>query len=251
MRKYTLNIYKDPDEASRAAAEALVKIARESLTARGKFSLALAGGNTPRRLYQLLAGPLRDEVVWSGVEFFWGDERPVPPDDPESNYRMARETLLDPLQIPEEHRHRMRAEAADKDAAAQHYQDEISRVLGAVGSGDTPALDLVLLGLGPDAHTASLFPATPALIESRRWVVANPVRKLDAVRLTMSPMLLNRAAHVFFIVEGAEKAPALAEVLEGPIDTQRLPAQLIRPASVNLVWFVDQAAASKLKKAKK
>jgi 6-phosphogluconolactonase len=251
MRKYTLKIHENAEECSRAAAEAIAKVVREAVATRGRCCLALAGGHTPQRTYQYLASPtLREQVDWSRVEFFWGDERPVPSDHPDSNYRMARVALLDPLHIPDEHRHRMIAEAQDMDTSAQKYQDEIARVLGVSVFGEPPALDLVLLGMGPDAHTASLFPATPALSEMRRWVVPNPVVKLDSQRMTMTPMLINLASHVFFLVVGADKATALAEVLEAHLDTQRLPAQLIRPRSGQLVWYVDKAATSSLKKPK-
>jgi 6-phosphogluconolactonase len=247
MRKYTLHIFQDAEETSRAAAEAVLAVAEETIAARDRFCVALSGGSTPKRLYQLLTGPLlRKQVDWSKAEIFWCDERPVPPDHPDSNYGMAREVLLQPLAIPDSRIHRMQAEQFDRAAVAEDYQNEIARVLGITTVGEPPALDLVLLGLGADAHTASLFPATSALLETRRWVVANRVIKLDSERLTMTAMLINRAAHIFFLVAGEDKATALAEVLEGPIDTQRLPAQLIRPAQGKLVWFVDQAAASKL-----
>ncbi len=247
MRKYTLNVHKDSEETCHAAADAVVAVLREAIATRGRCCMALSGGNTPRRLYQRLVGPLRKEVDWSKVEFFWGDERPVPPDDPQSNFRMARESLLAPLEIPAERIHRMMGESTDLDAAAQQYQNEIARVVGGSTHGDPPMFDLVLLGLGPDAHTASLFPATPALQETQRWVVANPVLKLNVERLTLTAMIINRAANVFFLVEGADKATALAEVLQGTIDIQRVPAQLIHPHGGKLVWFVDQAAAGKLK----
>jgi 6-phosphogluconolactonase len=244
-----VNIYQSAEEACRAAATAVVAAAREAIAERGRFLLVLSGGSTPKRLYQLLAGPLmRSEVDWSRVEFFWGDERAVPPDHPDSNYRLAHEALLGPLDIGERQIHRLGGEASDLDAAAHEYQNEIARVTGTTQHGEPPGFDLVLLGLGPDAHTASLFPATPALMETRRWVVSNPVLKLNTVRLTVTPMVINRSAHVFLLVTGTDKAEALAEVLEGPIDMQRLPAQLIRPARSQPVWFVDQAAAGKLTK---
>lgn len=247
-RKFTLQIQKDPEATCRAAAEAFAAWAAVRIAAQGRFTAALSGGSTPRRMYQLLADkPLRGQVDWSKVIFFWGDERPVPPDDAQSNYRMAREALLEPLGIADSQVYRMPAELPNRDQAAQQYQNVLSDFFQIAPLGEPPSLDLVLLGLGPDAHTASLFPATPALLETRRWVVSNPVLKLNTERLTMTPMLINRAAQIYFLVTGAEKAKAVAEVLEGSFDTQRIPAQLIRPSQGQLTWFLDEAAASQLK----
>jgi 6-phosphogluconolactonase len=250
MQKRTLHIYPDAEAASRAAARQVADAVRQAVAERGQFALVLSGGNTPRRLYELLAAPpLRDEVDWPKVLFFWGDERPVPPDHPQSNYRMAREALLGPLGIREGQVRRMKGEAVNLAAAALDYQNDISQALGNPAHGEPPAFDLVLLGMGADGHTASLFPATPALTETRQWVAANRVLKLDCTRLTMTPMLLNRARQVQFLVTGADKADALAEVLEGPLDVVRLPAQIIRPSAGKVDWFLDAAAAGKLKRA--
>ncbi len=249
MRKYTLQVCPDAEHASRAAAEVVVAVAREAIADRDRFTLVLSGGSTPRRLYQILAEPpLRDQVNWSKVEFFWGDERPVPPTSPDSNFRMAREALLGPLGIADAQIHRLPAERANLDAAAQEYQMEIARVLDTSFLSEPPQFDLVLLGVGPDGHTVSLFPATPALKETHQWVVRNPVLKLRSDRLTMTPMLLNRAACIVFLVTGYEKADILTEILEGPIDTQRLPAQIVRPPKGRVQWFLDEAAASKLRR---
>lgn len=252
MKKYTLHIHKDAEATSRAAAAAAVAIAQEAIENHGKFFFVLSGGSTPRRLYELLArAPLRQQVDWSRVEFFWGDERPVPPDDPQSNYRMAREALLGPLDIPETQIHRMQGELPNLEAAAEAYQNEIAQALGSPQLGEPPSFDLVLLGLGEDAHTASLFPATPALLETQRWVTRNPVLKLNSERLTLTAMILNRAHNIFFLVTGDKKAQPLADVLKGQIDTQRLPAQVIRPAGGKVQWFADEAAASKLEETEK
>jgi 6-phosphogluconolactonase len=159
---------------------------------------------------------------------------------------MAKETLLDAVPIPAGRVHRMAAEEADPAAAAAAYEAEIARVLGGSPGGAPPALDLVLLGMGPDGHTASLFPHTAALGERQRWVVANHVPKLGANRVTMTWPILNRAAHVFFLVVGADKATVLREVLEGPPDVARLPSQGIRPEAGRLVWICDRSAASAL-----
>jgi 6-phosphogluconolactonase len=180
------------------------------------------------------------------VEVFWGDERCVPPTHADSNYRMAKEALLDLVPIPAERVHRMAGESPDPAAAAAAYEAEIARVLGGSPGGAPPALDLVLLGMGADGHTASLFPGTTALGERRRWVVANHVPKLGVDRVTLTWPILNRAAHVFFLVVGADKAAVLREVLEGPPAVERLPSQGIRPEAGRLVWICDRLAAGAL-----
>ncbi|MCI0458600.1 MAG: 6-phosphogluconolactonase, partial [Gemmataceae bacterium] len=204
----------DAEHVSRTAAEEFVRLAREAMAARGRFTVALSGGSTPRRLFQILAeAPFHDQVDWTKVEFFWGDERSVPPDHKDSNYRMASEALLQKIPAPTARIHRMQAERADRDVAAREYQAEIARVFGVSPDGEPPVFDLVLLGMGPDAHTASLFPATTALKETTRWVVPNYVPKFSTYRLTMTPRILNRAAQVMFLVAGPDKAAPLAEVL--------------------------------------
>lgn len=239
-----IRTFADAEAISRAAAEEFVTLSR---AAPGKFYVALAGGSTPRRLYQLLAGPpFRDQVDWSRVEFFWGDERAVPPDHADSNYAMAHEALLSKVPIAPAQVHRMKADSPDLDAAARDYQAEIARTFGVRPDGDPPAFDLVLLGMGPDGHTLSLFPHTPALKETVRWVVSNPGAK-NLMRLTLTAPVVNRAARVLFLVAGADKAERLVEVLEGPPDHDRLPSQTIRPAGNALSWFVDQSAAARLK----
>lgn len=231
----------------RTAAEEFARLAKNALAVRERFRVALSGGSTPKHLYGLLSKPpFSREVPWHQVEFFWGDERAVPPDHPDSNYRMASEALLTKLAIPGAHIHRMPAERPDQDAAARDYQVEIARVFGASPDGDPPAFDLVLLGMGADGHTASLFPDTEALKEAVRWVVANYVPKLASHRLTLTARILNNAACVLFLISGQDKAEALAQVLEGPADPERFPAQLIHPSSGRIMWLVDAGAASKL-----
>ena len=228
----------DAEELSRRAATEFVRRARGR-----RFSVALAGGSTPRRLYQLLAdAPYREQVDWTQVEFFFGDERMVPPDHVDSNFRMAHEALLVPLDLPDRQIHRMAGERDDLDAAAAEYASEIGKVLG----GTPPAFDLVLLGLGRDGHTASLFPSTSALSERRRWVVSNFVPQLDICRLTLTAPILNHASHLLILVAGADKRDALAAVLEGPRDPERFPCQLVRPDHGELLWLVDRAAAAGL-----
>jgi len=170
----------------------------------------------------------------------------VPPTHQDSNYRMAKEALLDHVPIPAERVHRIPAERPDVAAAAADYEAELARVLGGTPGGPPPALDLILLGMGPDGHTASLFPGTAALAEQRRWVVANWVPKFNANRITLTYAVLNRGAHVLFLATGADKADVLREVLEGPDDRQRLPSQGIRPEAGGPAWLIDRAAAARL-----
>jgi 6-phosphogluconolactonase len=239
--------FADAEAVSRAAAEEFVRCASEAVAACGRFTVALSGGSTPRRLYQLLAGePYRGQVDWGRVEVFWGDERSVPPDDKDSNYRMAREAMLAVVALPAGHVHRMEAERTDRDTAAREYQDEIARAFGVDPNGEPPAFDLVLLGMGPDGHTASLFPHTAALGEPKRWVVVNHVPQHHTDRMTLTYPVLNRAREVLFLVAGPDKAEPLAEVLQGPPDPQRLPSQRVRPTNGELLFFVDRAAAARL-----
>ncbi len=248
MAESLVQKFADAEAVSRAAAEEVARRAREAVSARGRFTIALAGGSTPRRLYELLAGPpFREQIDWSKMEIFWGDERSVPPDHKDSNFRMARLAMLDMVPAPASNVHRIHAEQPDRYAAARDYQAEIARVLGVAVTGEPPAFDLVLLGMGPDAHTASLFPGTIALTETSRWVVANYVDKFATYRVTMTAPILNRSRCVMFLVAAPDKAAPLAEVLEGPPEPARLPSQLIRPAGGELVWLVDHAAASRLR----
>lgn len=249
MSRRVIRTFETPEHVAHAAAAEFVAISHEAIDARGRFIVALAGGSTPKRLYELLGDePFRGQVDWARVEFFWGDERPVAPDHADSNFGMAKRALLDKLQLPDRQIHRMPADRSDLEAAARDYQEEIAATFAASSSGAPPAFDLVLLGMGPDGHTASLFPHTTALGETVRWVVANPVPKFNATRLTLTPPILNRARHHLFLAGGADKAGVLAEVLEGPSDPQRLPSQLIDPVPPGRVtWLVDLAAARNLR----
>jgi 6-phosphogluconolactonase len=242
-----LRQFADLEELSEAAAGEFSRIACDAIAARRRFLVVLTGGSTPRRLYELLTTDrYRHRVAWDRVEFFWGDERAVRPDDRDSNFRMADDILLEPLAIPRAHIHRIEGERNDLDAAALAYEREIARVFGALPDGPPPAFDLVLLGMGTDGHTASLFPGTDVSAQTSRWVVSQYVAAIAANRVTMTPRLLNAARQVMFLVAGAEKADALALVLEGVRDPQRLPARMIEPTSGVLVWFVDRAAAARL-----
>jgi 6-phosphogluconolactonase len=204
------------------------------------FSVALSGGSTPRRLYETLAAPpFCEHIPWERVHVFWGDERCIPPDDPGSNYRMARETLLDRVPLPASNVHRIRGEL-EPQAAAQDYVDQLRTFFG-----EWPTFDLILLGMGDDGHTASLFPGSDALHETRRPVVGVTAHYQDrpARRVTLTPPAINAARQVMFLVSGAGKAETLRDVLNGPYQPDVLPAQIVRPAAGSLSWLVDAAAA--------
>ncbi len=230
-----------------AAATEIVEHAQAAVAARGRCSIALSGGSTPAAVYRLLgAAPLREQMPWNETYVFWGDDRAVPLDHPDSNYRMAYESLLAHVPVPTEHIQPVLVSDADLDAAAEHY----ARVVHGFVPGSPPRFDLVLLGMGPDGHTASLFPYSPALSCGDALVVATPVAPLDPQvrRITFTKTLINAAAHVMVLVAGADKAPRLAEVLEGPRDPERLPIQLIAPVDGELIWMLDQAAAQELRR---
>jgi 6-phosphogluconolactonase len=240
-----LQIFADASEVARAAALHFIEIAQESINARGRFSVALAGGSTPKRIYELLASDeLNARLDWSKVYIFFGDERCVPPDDAESNYRMANEALLARVALPEQNIHRMRGEG-DAVANARLYEDELRAFFDGE---DWPHFDLVMLGMGDDGHTASLFPDTRALDVHTAWVTANWVEKFDTFRVTLTAAAINHARNVLFIVTGAGKAARLEEVLHGAREPHRLPSQLIQPQAGALRWFLDEAAAKLLRK---
>jgi 6-phosphogluconolactonase len=238
--------FDDLDALSHAAADELATLVRAAVVDRGTCSVALSGGSTPQRLFRLLAAAGNDALPWEHVDLWWGDERTVPPDHADSNYRMARESLIEPLGLAASHVHRIAGELADHDACARTYSRELVTALGS-----PPTFDVVLLGMGPDGHTASLFPGSPALDETSRWVVANlvtsPLVHGTATRITLTAPALNAARHIRFLVAGADKAASLAQVLEGEHDPKRYPSQLIAPDSGDLVWLVDAAAAASLR----
>ena len=238
-----VKIFDGPEEVALAAASRFVGLAAEAVTARGAFSVALAGGTTPRRVYELLAGDeFRGRVDWKSVHFFFGDERCVPADHADSNFRMANESLLSRVGAPPANVHRIEG-AGDAAANARLYEDELRSFFG---DSEWPRFDLVMLGMGDDGHTASLFPNTTALVEARAWAVANWVEKLGAWRITLTAPAINAARNVLFLVTGAAKAGRLREVLRGEQDPSRLPSQLIRPRDGTLEWYVDRAAAERL-----
>jgi len=249
-----IRVLRDRGALARAAAEVFAAGAGAA-AARGDFwSVALSGGSTPRDLYHLLADPdepFRAAIPWEVMRLFWGDERHVPPDHPDSNYRMAREALLERAPISVDNVYRIHAEEPDAAAAAAAYEATLAAVFrlpppSPRDLGTAPRFDLVLLGLGPEGHTASLFPGSPALHDDAHWVAAPWVEKLAAHRITLTPRALNAAARVVFLVAGDDKAPAVREVLEGDASPDLYPARAIRPESGELLWLLDTAAASLL-----
>ena len=258
------------DALADAVAHHIASCAREAISARGRFTIALSGGSTPRAAYLRVAShesrvPSPESRVtshdsrlstfdsrlttddWRLTHVLWGDERCVPPDDPRSNYRMAKEALLDRVPIPDEQIHRIRGEDEPEKAAAD-YDRELRHLLGChplASLGMTP-IDLVLLGLGEEGHTASLFPGQRSVHETERWAIAVLAPDGELWRVTLTPAILNQASNVTFVVSGASKAQTLQRVLEEPFDPEALPAQSIRPAHGRLTWMVDQAAAGRL-----
>lgn len=235
-----------PDQAALAeeGARRFEALARAAITAHERFSVALSGGSTPRGMYERLAQPpYRDAIDWTNVHIFWGDERYVPPDDPESCFRMAREALLAHITLPAANIYPVPTVGGTPEAAARAYAETLTARFGGA-----PRFDLILLGMGPDGHTASLFPGAPELTAPGGDLVAvvTDAPKPPPTRLTLTPAAINAAANVIFLVSGADKATTLREVLRGPPDPARLPAQVVRPAHGTLVWLVDAAAAGEL-----
>jgi len=245
--KSEIRVVADSDTLCREAAQELVRAAAEAVTARGAFTIALSGGSTPKALYSLLATDptFRAQVPWDKTAFFFGDERHVPPTDADSNYRMANESMLSKSPVNPSLVFRISGETADASKAAEEYEQQLIKYFH-LGAGQLPRFDLVLLGMGPDGHTASLFPGTKALQERKRLVTSNWVGKFYTQRITMTAPVLNNAALVMFMGHGADKAQPLKAVLEGPYEPEQLPSQLIRPEHGKLLWLVDKTAASML-----
>ncbi len=253
-----LDIVADRAALARDAAQRFVTLVHESITAHGRFAVALSGGSTPRDLYALLASPeFSTQIDWSRVHFFWGDERAVPPSDHESNYRMASETLLSRVKPPAQNIHRILAEQ-EPAHAARAYEEALRSFLEPQGipgaqrkiselfAGDLPRFDLILLGLGANGHTASLFPHTQLLHETARWVAAAYIDEVKMWRITLTAPVINAAANILWLVAGADKAAMVHAVLRGDYRPDEVPAQLIRPTRGQVVWLLDRAAASQI-----
>lgn len=237
-------IYPDIHALSLQAAQYTVRIASESIADSGRFTIALAGGTTTGELYGLLGSePFRSQIDWRLVHIFWGDERCVPHNSPDSNSYLAQEVLLNKISIPESQIHRMPADQPDRDAASQAYAVEIQHIFRTNG---IPGFDLIHLGMGPEGHTASLFPHQASLHEKQRLVMPVSVPKPPHDRLTFTPPLLNAARNVLFLVTGSEKADALQAVLEGEYQPEEYPAQIVRPTNGEVVWMLDKDVAKNL-----
>lgn len=238
-----IKIFSNFKELTRFAAEKFIEIGNDSIEQRGRFSVALAGGSTPKALYQMLAGDeFKNNIDWGKVYFFFGDERNVAPENDESNFKMARENLLQPLTIADKNIFRWQTELLDAQKIAENYRQTITEFYELNERG-FPRFDLILLGMGDDGHTASLFPFSKALSETKEIAAANPVEKLETVRLTLTLPTINNAANVVFLVKGADKAETLREVLEGKREPQKYPSQSVAPREGNLYWLIESDAA--------
>lgn len=237
-----LVIVEDAAALVHALADRFVESARDAIAERARFDVSLSGGSTPKGAYEMLAAePLRNSLEWSKVRFFFGDERCVPPGDDQSNYKMARTALLEPLAISDAQIFRIRAED-EPSAAARAYADVLKTELG-----PNPVFDLILLGMGPDGHTASLFPGSDPCEDDEALVRAPYVQKFAAYRITITPRVINAAREVVIATAGTEKAAALTKALEGPYDPVQCPVQIVRPADGCLSWIVDRLAAGRLR----
>jgi 6-phosphogluconolactonase len=235
----SVHVYSSAEELARAAAREFAARAEEAIGERGRFAVVLAGGSTPETMYGILARDYIDGIDWSKVYVFFGDERSVPPHHEDSNLKMASEVLLD--HVPVANVHRIQGELPPEEAA-EAYEEQLRKFFQ---TEDVPRFDLILLGLGADGHTASLFPWTPALEVQDRWVVANPVPRLNTTRITLTVPVIDAALAVYFLVEGKDKAEAVREVLEGDADPGAYPAKLIQPPG-GPEWMLDRSAASLL-----
>lgn len=241
-----LKIFQTIEELNNFAADKFIEIGNAAIERRNEFNVALAGGSTPKALYQLLASDkYKNKIEWSSVFFFFGDERNVLATDAESNFRMANENLFEPLEIFPQNIFRWETEFEDAAAIANDYETKIMDFFD-LRENEFPKFDLILLGMGDDGHTASLFPFTDALNETARIAVENKVEKLETVRLTLTYTTINNAENVFFLVKGADKSETLKQVLEGDFEPLKFPSQNVQPVSGNLLWLVDSEAAELL-----
>lgn len=247
-RNSEIRILPDANAVAQTAADEFVKLAREAIQRKGTFMVALSGGSTPKALYSLLAERTQNhigpEVPWAQIHLFWGDERHVSPDHADSNYRMAYEAMISKVPIPAQSVHRVHAENKDAAAAAAEYDETLVKVFN-LSDKQLPRFDLILLGMGPDGHTASLFPGSSGVQELSKRVVANWVQKFNSFRITFTRPVLNNGAEVLLLVSGADKAPALSEVM-GAGDPNTYPVKYVQPTGGKLIWLLDKAAAGRL-----
>jgi 6-phosphogluconolactonase len=245
----SIQIFPDRQSLIDGTAEYITRIAVEAIARRKRFTVALSGGSTPRPVYSRLATePFLHQIDWSRVHVFFGDERCVPPDDPRSNFKMAQDALFEHVPLVPSNIHRMHGEDPPEKAAAA-YAAVLEKTLGGKSGSGAPAdpIDLVLLGMGDNGHTASLFPGIPELLDEKRWVVAKYIEEVVMWRVTMTPVLINSARNVAFLVSGADKAEMAAKILEGPYQPVQLPSQIVKPTNGDLRWLLDAPAATLLK----
>lgn len=241
-----LKVFQTIEELNLFAADKFIEIGNKAIEKRNEFTVALAGGSTPKSLYQLLASEnYRNEILWESVFFFFGDERNVLPDDAESNFRMANENLFEPLAINTENIFHWKTDFEVPNVIAQDYETKLMDFFD-LGETEFPVFDLILLGMGDDGHTASLFPHSKALQENGKIVIENRVDKLDTWRYTFTFPTINNASNIMFLVKGDDKAETLKDVLEGDFQPEKLPSQKVKPVAGNLFWLVDSSAANLL-----
>ncbi len=236
-----IRVLPDGDALATMAANTILELSKKAIQETGRFTIALSGGSTPKALFERLAAQYSQAIDWNHTFVFWGDERCVPPEDADSNYKMAQDTLLDHVPLPSLNIYRIKGELPPEDTASQ-YEETLRDFF----HNQVPNLDLILLGMGDDGHTASLFPGTSAVNEHIRWVVHNYVAAKQTWRITLTLPVINNAANVMFLVSGISKAQRLKQVLQGSYEKDQLPSQLIKPTNGNLIWGIDQAASSLL-----
>jgi 6-phosphogluconolactonase len=244
-----IKIFPSIEELNDFAREEIVRVANEAIRERGIFTIALSGGSTPKKLYALLAEKsFQSRINWFQTHFFFGDERFAAPDAEESNFRMANETLFSKIDVPPQNIHRFHTEGSDDAEIVAEKMENVLREFFGLAENEFSRFDLILLGMGADGHTASLFPETKALQEDRKIVAANYVEKFQTFRLTFTAPTINAARNIIFLVAGEDKAKAAHAVLEGEYDPEKFPAQLIRPADGDLMFLLDKNAAALLEK---
>ncbi len=237
-----IKVFQDVETLTTYAVREFINLSQRAIDARGYFSVALSGGSTPRPVYQTLADPKnQNEIAWSNVHLFWGDERHVPPDHTDSNYRMVKQVLIDKVPVPPDNVYRVAAEM-DVRMAAFHYEERLRCFF----TGGWPRFDLIFLGMGTDGHTASLFPHSAGLNEEYRWFIANFAPQEEEWRLTLTKNAINHARQICVLVQGEDKAEMVSEVFTGEKEPYEKPIQFISPSDGQITWLMDQAAASRL-----